>query len=129
MKRRNISKPGKRQNQGRLGKGFTVLGDFQIKQTGKVAGKFDANALKVGPQKAASSETRLIALKDLDCTTRIINPTLRAAVSGKKIYATRASLIQDLLNRGIIGQGSVGDLMYLNKMQFETEVRKILAKS
>ncbi len=127
MKRKPVNR--NKGSQG-LGKGFTSLGDFQINKTGKVAGKYDPNAIVIDPKKVVpvSSKPHQITLKNLNRTTRIINSILRTAVREKKIYATRASLIQDLLNRGIIRQGIISDLIYLNKSQFETEVREILRK-
>lgn len=112
-----------------LGKGFVELGAFQIKNAGQVPSKFSPGSIKVGPKKPVpSAEKRRLAFNDLNRTTRITNLTLRNAVRERQIYATRASLIQDLLNRGIIGPAVMGDFMHFSKGQFQEEVAKLLLK-
>ncbi|MFA4855607.1 MAG: hypothetical protein WC634_03420 [archaeon] len=112
-----------------IGKGFVGLDAFQIKNVGQVPSEFSPGAIKVGPKKPVpSAEKRRLAFNDLSRTTRITNPTLRNAVRERQIYATRASLIQDLLNRGIIGSAVMGDFMHLSKEDFTEEVAKLLLK-
>lgn len=124
-----LRKPIKKvQKSGTLGKGFLELGAFQIKSIGKAASEFDPNAIKISPKEPVPSEKRRLTFNDLNRVTRITSPILRNAVHTKQIYATRASLIQDLLNRGVIGPGNLGDFMHMSKSQFEKEVVELLCK-
>jgi hypothetical protein len=100
-------KPPKRpqHSSNKSGKGFVPLEQFQLTHGGVVPTQFGQNSLFVGKKKEIIHEQpvrkRALLFNDLGRVTQIAHPVLTGALRSHKILATRASVIQDLLNHEI----------------------------